>query len=81
MENENEDVTAKCIKEIVEYCDVLTVELQAYQQDSVNNMHVDPATLKRAEGKKECCFCGLKFLEKARRVRHHSHLPDENGLF
>ena len=33
------------LEEIVEYCDVLTAELEAYQKDASRNMVLNPADL------------------------------------
>jgi hypothetical protein len=70
------------LEEIVEYCEVLTAELDAYQQDASRNMVINQADLDLAVQLGDCCLCDKEIdIQRGETYhKHHSHLPPHNFI-
>jgi hypothetical protein len=82
IQRADEDPTEQFLKEILDVCDVIQAELDAFQLDADKNMWIDEVELQEATRNERCCFCTGHFnIRTEKIVRHHNHLPDESGLF
>ena len=82
QKEDNDKVAEHLLEEIVEYCEVLTAELDAYQEDTKRNMVIDSADLDMAVWSGYCCLCD-KEIDIARGEsyhKHHNHLPPHNFI-
>ena len=82
QEYEKDKVAEHFLEEIVEYCEALTAELEAYQDDAKRNMAIDLADLDLAVQAGYCCLCDKEIdLEHGETYhKHHNHLPPHNFI-